>query len=114
MARRVVLPRLALPCFSHGQLYVAISRVGHPDHLCFALLPDAATGEFRTRNVVFKDALTCGMEHNIRCEPSDAERLEFEEDDAFEAVAVARPRPPTPGMDMEDVDSDSDDESSHP
>jgi len=50
---------LALPCFSHGQLYVAISRVGHPDHVCFALLPDAETGEFRTRNVVFHDALTC-------------------------------------------------------
>ena len=52
----VYLPQ---PCFSHGQLYVACSRVGHPDHLCFALLPDEDTGEFRTRNVVYKEALTC-------------------------------------------------------
>jgi hypothetical protein len=50
---------LAQPCFSHGQLYVACSRVGHPKHLWFALLPDEATGEFHTRNVVFKEALTC-------------------------------------------------------
>ena len=35
------------------------SRVGHPGHLWFALLPDETTGEFRTRNVVFREALTC-------------------------------------------------------
>ena len=69
---------------------------------------NVCTGEFRTRNVVFKDALTCGMEHNMHCEPRcDAERVEVEEGDAFEAVPVANPRPSTPGMDMEDVDSDA-------
>ena len=42
----------------HGQLYVAASRVGHPSHIRFAVEPDDATGEFRTRNVVWGEALT--------------------------------------------------------
>ena len=41
----------------HGQLYVAASRVGHPDRIRFALLPDKETGKFLTRNVVYHDAL---------------------------------------------------------
>lgn len=39
------------PCFSHGQLYVALSRVGTPSGL-FVYAPDR-----RTKNVVYIDAL---------------------------------------------------------
>ena len=46
------------PCFTHGQLYVAASRVGLPSHLRFAVPRDEETGAFRTRNVVFREALT--------------------------------------------------------
>ena len=49
----VYLPRLV-----HGQLYVAASRVGLPAHLRFAVPWDEETGSFRTRNIVFRDALT--------------------------------------------------------
>ena len=44
--------------FAHGQLYVAASRVGRPAHIRFALDRDATTGTFRTRNVVYREALT--------------------------------------------------------
>ena len=44
-------------CFAHGQLYVAASRVGLPSHIRFAVARDEATGEYRTRNVVWRDAL---------------------------------------------------------
>lgn len=50
----VYLPQ---PCFGHGQLYVAASRVGLPAHIRFAVDPDE-DGLFRTRNVVFLEALT--------------------------------------------------------
>ena len=46
------------PCFTHGQLYVAASRVGLPEHLRFAVPIDKDTGTFRTCNVVFREALT--------------------------------------------------------
>jgi hypothetical protein len=42
------------PVFTHGQLYVAASRVGHPDHLLFAVKKSAKR---RTRNVVYKEIL---------------------------------------------------------
>ena len=44
-------------CFGHGQLYVAASRVGDPAWLRFALEPNEA-GEYRTKNVVYAEALT--------------------------------------------------------
>ena len=75
-------------------------------------LPDASSGEFRTRNVVFKDALTCCPEHTARpATLQDAHSVEFEGDETGEeVVATAGPRPPTPGMDMVESDSASDDE----
>mmetsp|Transcript_21517 Transcript_21517/g.69471 ORF Transcript_21517/g.69471 Transcript_21517/m.69471 type:complete len:213 (-) Transcript_21517:68-706(-) len=51
---------LAAQCFAHGQLYVAASRVGHPDRLRFAVLPDEETGKFLVRNIVYREALTGG------------------------------------------------------
>ena len=51
---RIYLPE---PCFTHGQLYVAASRVGLPEHLRFAVPIDKDTGTFRTCNVVFREAL---------------------------------------------------------
>ena len=50
----VYLPQ---PCFGHSQLYVAASRVGLPAHIRFAVERDDA-GLFRTRNVVYLEALT--------------------------------------------------------
>ena len=51
---------LETACFGHGQLYVAASRVGDPAWLRFALDPNDA-GEYRTKNVVYGEALTSLM-----------------------------------------------------
>lgn len=59
-AQRQTLRRVGVigECFTHGQLYVAASRVGNPADLRFAI--DAnGEGEFRTRNIVFREALMC-------------------------------------------------------
>ena len=43
--------------FTHGQLYVACSRVSAPEYLRFALVRDKGKENFTTENVVFKEVL---------------------------------------------------------
>ena len=73
-----------------SQLYVAASRVGHPEHIKFALAPNA-DGTFSTPNVVYRDALS------INSVPSDCVLMDDAGEDAdhcafadeFEASASA-------------------------
>ena len=49
---------LERPCFAHGQLYVALSRVGDSANLQICAVPDKDDGNFYTDNVVWSEALT--------------------------------------------------------
>lgn len=50
----VYLPQ---PVFSHGQLYVALSRATSPDSIKILIQTNSPTQENHTKNIVFKDLL---------------------------------------------------------
>lgn len=43
--------------FTHGQLYVAVSRVGNPRNLKFALMADKNGAPKKVKNTVFTEVL---------------------------------------------------------
>ena len=63
---------LTHPCFSHGQLYVALSRTIHPKNL-FILMPN---NERKTKNVVFPEVFADEYAMNVdstkNCKANDA------------------------------------------
>ena len=48
---------LRSPVFAHGQLYVAVSRVGDPKNLKFALMENKDGSVAAASNVVYKEVL---------------------------------------------------------
>ena len=109
-------------CFTHGQLYVAASRVGNPAHLRFAI-DSNDEGEFRTRNIVFREALTSAvappappmamppaMPHDLMPErpvpaevppPHDYDEERLNRPESPSASGARRAPSPTPGADAE-------------
>ena len=43
--------------FTHGQMYVAISRVGNPNNLKFAIMKKKGGGLEGVKNVVYREVL---------------------------------------------------------
>lgn len=48
---------LPQPVFTHGQLYVALSRATSPDSVKILIIDDHGLQSKRTKNVVFKELL---------------------------------------------------------
>ena len=49
---------LLIPQFSHGQFYVACSRLGAPTRLRLAVKPEDESRVYYTRNIVYVEVLT--------------------------------------------------------